>query len=285
MSERRYSDDEIRAIFDAAARSDAARDTDSLGGSSADAAGDGASAPSPPSGMSLEELQDIGREVGLSDAAIAAAARQLDTVGATGSQVAVQGGHGVEGAYGSGAQGTGGALAGASSGGALARLDATRRLPLTVAAATPLAGPLSDAQWDELVGRLRATFNATGTVQQTGGLRTWRNGNLQAHVEPVGDGWQLRLFTRSGQYSQGGMIGSWAGIGGGLLALIGQPEGGIFMAGAGLAALMWSVVGSRGWARRRTAQFDALTAWARGLGASSPGAGGLGVSPGDDSHP
>lgn len=261
MSERRYSDDEMREIFGAAAEAEAHGEVhgEAQGLAQPDG-GSGADALAPATGMSLAELQDIGAEVGLSATAIAAAARRLESPDrATGVQVASPGA------------------------GALARLDATRRMPLTVAASGALAGPISDEQWHELVARLRATFNATGTIQQSGPLRTWRNGNLQVHVEPAGPAsrfdaegregregpaWQVRLFTRSGQYSQGGLIGSMSGVGGGLLALIGQPEGGIFLAGAGLATLAWSFVGSRAWSRLREAQFRDVVAWTQRLAES-----------------
>lgn len=252
MSERRYSDDEMREIFGAAAEAEAQGLPRPDGGAGADSL-------APATGMSLAELQEIGAEAGLSPASIADAARRLEgSAGAAEVQVAPAGA------------------------GALARLDATRRMPLTVAASGALAGPLSDEQWHDLVARLRATFSATGTTQQTGRLRTWRNGNLEVHVEPTapvsrsdaegagGSAWQVRLFTRSGQYSQGGVVGSMSGVGGGLLALIGQPEGGIFLAGAGLATLAWSFVGSRAWARQREAQFRDVVAWTQHLATSAP---------------
>ncbi|NNF27565.1 MAG: hypothetical protein HKN73_10130, partial [Gemmatimonadetes bacterium] len=62
MSERRFSDEEVRQIFDRAARSD----PQPVGGG-----GSGAT------GLTLAELQDIGSEAGLSPEAVAMAAASL----------------------------------------------------------------------------------------------------------------------------------------------------------------------------------------------------------------
>ena len=74
MSERRYSDDEVRRIFDRAARTDSG------------AVGSGGSAAT---GLTLTELQEIGSEAGLSPDAVARAAASLspsDPSGASGVQ-------------------------------------------------------------------------------------------------------------------------------------------------------------------------------------------------------
>ena len=62
MTERRYDDDEVAAIFARAA------DARQVGGHPA----------APSSGMTLQELQDIGREAGLSPESVARAAATLD---------------------------------------------------------------------------------------------------------------------------------------------------------------------------------------------------------------
>jgi hypothetical protein len=62
--ERRYTDDEVAAIFEAASRPVAPRD---------EAAG-----PASPAGLTLARLQEIGREVGIAPEQIAAAAAALD---------------------------------------------------------------------------------------------------------------------------------------------------------------------------------------------------------------
>ena len=62
-NERRFGDDEVREIFDRASRSGAVR----LGGGSIDE-----------HGLTLPELQDVGKEVGLDPERIAEAAAALD---------------------------------------------------------------------------------------------------------------------------------------------------------------------------------------------------------------
>jgi hypothetical protein len=70
--------------------------------------------------------------------------------------------------------------------------------PVSVARTVDLPGPLSDEAWDRLVADLRETFQATGEVRHDGSLRQWRNGNLHALVEPTDSGHRLRLRTLSG---------------------------------------------------------------------------------------
>jgi hypothetical protein len=70
--------------------------------------------------------------------------------------------------------------------------------PRSVARTVPLERGLNDEDWDRLVADLRATFGAVGEVTMHGALRSWSNGNLQAHVEPDGDGWRLRMQTLKG---------------------------------------------------------------------------------------
>lgn len=242
MTQRRYTDDEMRAIFAAASEEASAHEQASDGR----ALESGMGSPPQTEGLTIDELVEIGAEVGLPDHAITEAAMRL---------------------YAGSTRRTSGAatLNATGVGGLPARLDATRRLPLTVAASGPLAGPLDDEKWEDLVARLRATFSATGKVEQVGRLRTWRNGNLQVHVEPAGIGWQVRIFTRSGQLSQTSVLGSVVGIGGGWVALTGEPQGGIFLAGAGLATLAFSVVSARNWARQREAQFADIVAYTQAL--------------------
>src|SRR5688572_10704353 len=140
MSERRYTEEEIAEIFrsatenpDAAARRSA-------------------------TGLTLPELQDIGREVGLSPEAVAQSAARLDR--------SVPGDR---------------------------RLPAsvTRRqlgLPLGVGRTVDLPRKLTDAEWEQLVVDLRTTFDAQGKLAGQGSLREWLNGNLRAMIEPTPTG-------------------------------------------------------------------------------------------------
>ena len=142
MTDRRFNDEEVAAIF--AKATDAAR----------------ASQRQLPSseGLTLAELQSIGREVGITPERVAQAAAELDQLGN----------------------------------------ETSRRflgLPLGVGRTVDLGRRLSDDEWEQLVVDLRETFDARGTVRQEGSFRQWTNGNLQALVEPTATGHRIRLRT------------------------------------------------------------------------------------------
>src|SRR6185503_6120179 len=136
MTERRYADSEVSAIFRDAA-TETQRRVAPIG--------------SAQEGLTLSELQSIGREVGLTPDAIARAAVALD----------VQ-----------------------QSGTIRRRLG----LPIGVTRTVELPRKLSDDEWDRVVVQLREVFNATGRTRVEGGLRQWSNGNLQVRLEPTATG-------------------------------------------------------------------------------------------------
>jgi hypothetical protein len=146
MPERRYAEDEIRAIFARAAHEQdhAQRRLDSS------------------EGLTLAELTRIGEEAGLSPAFVARAARTLDRVDPAPPPTRYLG------------------------------------LPVGVRRTVRLDRPLSDADWERLVGDLRHTFDARGEERGSGGSREWRNGNLVCSVEPAGEGSRIHLRTRKG---------------------------------------------------------------------------------------
>ena len=117
---------------------------------------------SPREGLTLAELQQIGQAAGITPAFIAHAAAVVDQ--------------------------TGPALASATYLG----------LPISVARSVDLPGPFSEADWEQLVVDLRHTFQATGEIRRDGSLRQWKNGNLQALIEPTDSGHRLVLRTRKG---------------------------------------------------------------------------------------
>lgn len=144
-SGRRYDDKEMAAIFRAAAEG-----------------------PQPASnivprdeGLTLAELQAIGREVGLSPDAVAHAALSLDVRAAAESRTMFG-------------------------------------LPIGVARTVNLNRRLTDAEWEQLVVRLREVFDARGTMRSEGSLRQWTNGNLQVLLEPTDSGHRLRFRTIHG---------------------------------------------------------------------------------------
>jgi hypothetical protein len=142
MSERRYNQDEVEAIFQRAAEAQQGV----------------VMVRRPEDGMTLAQLQEIGREVGIPADQISAAASSLQQLG----------------------QPTKRTLLG---------------LPIGVGRTVDLQRRLSDAEWERLVVELRDVFDAKGRLKQEGNFRQWSNGNLQALLEPMGNTHRLRLRT------------------------------------------------------------------------------------------
>ncbi|MGK7312483.1 MAG: hypothetical protein ACN0LA_09610 [Candidatus Longimicrobiales bacterium M2_2A_002] len=219
--ERRYGEDEVREIFGLAA-DDRAR---------LPAAGAGSG-----SGLTLAELREIGREVGLAPERIDAAASLVANRPSAMKERTYLG------------------------------------LPIAVGRSVPLPRPLTDTEWEIVVGELRETFGARGRVRSQGGLREWVNGNLHAFQETTEDGYRLRLQTTKGTAVTATRIGA------GLLALAvvlmlvmvltgagGDLFAPIFLGGLGLAALGSNALVLPSWASRREEQMDYIAARARAL--------------------
>lgn len=214
MTQRRYTDEETAAIFQQAA--------------------EGPAALSPPGprqeGLSLAELQEIGREVGIAPEAIARAAKSLDQVPERRSQRFLG-------------------------------------IPVGVGRTVTLARPLSDEEWDHLVVELRRVFSARGNVRTQGSLREWTNGNLQVLLEPAGDGRQrLVLQTVKGNarvrlMAGVGMLGAAGAV---VIAGASAGQGAGSLSGTAvlwiLGFLLFGGTAFRlpGWARRRQHQMDAI---------------------------
>lgn len=217
MTERRYDEAEIAEIFGRAteAQHEAARPVSS---------GDG---------MTLADVQEIGRQVGITAEAVADAARALDrreprfrrhflglTVGV----------------------------------GRIVELD--RRM--------------STDEWERLVVVLRETFDARGNVKSDGGLRQWTNGNLQVLVEPTGSGDRLRLRTVHASARMLMTVGigvlATTGMVAAVTLLLGIPEPVERLSSLLPLALMGAAtfgVGAarlRGWALTRMRQMDEIAA-------------------------
>jgi hypothetical protein len=145
VPERRFNEEEVAAILErAATRQEPGRQMVSAG-----------------EGLTLGQLQDIGREIGIAPAVIAEAADLLD-----------------EG-----------------------ELTATRRflgLPMGVQRIVRLRRRLSQEEWERVVVELREIFDTRGVLKDEGSLRHWRNGNLQAFLEPTDKGQRIRLRTYKG---------------------------------------------------------------------------------------
>jgi hypothetical protein len=145
MTERRFDEAEVAAIFEKAAEAQHTRQRQLPSGE----------------GMTLAELQQIGREIGIDPQLVTQAARSLEAAGRPTSR----------------------------------RLLG---LPIGVGRTIDLGRKLSDAEWEQLVVDLRETFDARGSIRQEGSFRQWTNGNLQALLEPTSTGHRLRLKTMKG---------------------------------------------------------------------------------------
>lgn len=217
MTEKRFNEAEVAAIFERATEAQNAGQRQLPSGD----------------GMTLAQLQDIGREVGIAPDQIVRAAREIDRVGQPTSLTFLG-------------------------------------LPLGVGRTVDLDRKLSDDEWDQLVVHLRETFNARGTVKREGSLRQWTNGNLQALLEPTARGHRIRLRTIKGD-ARGMMAGGVWMIGGALAGLItaflrGKTgDAGMMSAMAFLGLMGATMFGTSAfrlprWARTRQQQMEEIAA-------------------------
>lgn len=212
--QRTYDDDEVREIFAAAAQRKLA---------------DPGATAAP--GLTLAELQEIGREAGLDTVEVARAAAALETRTLEGPARTSLG------------------------------------MPIEVVRVVPLPRAPADAEWEQLVGELRATFRARGRVVTQGGLREWANGNLHACVEPSGSGYRLRLGTVKGDarslYAVGaavfltGAAGLGSALSGGAMQDAIVPG---MIAASGIAAFGANFLRLPRWADTRRKQMDFIAA-------------------------
>src|SRR6267143_5565045 len=213
MAERRYSDKEIAAIFRVAAEAQTIPSRE---------------VPAD-EGLTLSDLQAIGREVGIPADAVAHAAQAMDLrVGAASRTIL--------------------------------------GLPLGVARTVNLNRRLTDEEWERLVVQLREVFNARGRTRSDGSLRQWTNGNLQVLLEPTETGHRLRFRTTHGaaRASIGAglaVLGVTAivAVSGAIWGTLGDAASGIaLMAAAGVAMIASRALRLPRWARLRERQMEAL---------------------------
>jgi hypothetical protein len=218
MTQRRYGDDEAREIFSLAATGDA-RDQ---------------SPPVHSYGLTLDDLQRIGREAGIEPARVAEAARTLDARGTPSP---------VRRSFG---------------------------MPVAVSRVVDLPRAPTDREWEQLIGQLRTTFGAQGRATTSGGLREWSNGNLHVSVEPTAHGEQLRLGTRNeaavALNGLGTMTGGMSLLTTAAVIAAGKPEKAlavfVLLGGMSLAAFATNVVRSPSWARERERQMREIAEYA-----------------------
>jgi len=224
--ERRYGEDEVGEIFALAA---------SAGSVSLPAASDR-------EGLTLAELQDVGREVGLAPERVARAAAALDERGQVLPRRTLLGS------------------------------------PVSVGRVVELPRTATDREWHFLVAELRETFGAKGDVTSHAGSREWTNGNLYAFLEEAETGPRLRMGTRKGNASELNVL-AFAGLGMALmitLALISKGKVGLelffpsFFALMGGGALAWNRLRLPRWADERERQLEHVAMRARELLAAPP---------------
>ena len=214
MSERRFSEEEVARIFERAAENQQSTKRQLA----------------PAEGMTLADLQEIGRDVGISPALVAEAAKSLDAPAPQNTR----------------------SLFG---------------LPIGVGRTIELNRRLSQAEWDRLVIDLRETFDARGSVRTDGNFKQWTNGNLQALVEPTATGDRVRLRTVKGTVLNA-MRGGLALLGGSsvlslIFAATGKLQAGpinslLILGLTGLAMLTLPALQLPGWARQRRLQMEGI---------------------------
>jgi hypothetical protein len=216
MPDRRFNEAEVSAIFERATEAPRVEHGQTASGE----------------GMTLAELQAIGREVGIAPERIAAAAHSLDRAPSAPRRI-----------FG---------------------------LPMGVERTVELNRRLSDEEWERLVVLLRETFQARGRVASQGSLRQWTNGNLQALLEPTATGQRVRLRTFKSD-GPPRMAGGMAMIGIAVTGLTTAVLTGAAADHGMLAALMTlgalgstmiasAIVGLPRWARLRQQQMDEVAA-------------------------
>lgn len=221
-TERRYEEHEVRKIIDLAIGQD------------------DAPAPSLPSndGLTLGQLQEVGRDVGLSPSRIAQAVAAYEGQGAL-----------------------------------LPRTKALG-LPTSVGSVVSLPRDLSEREWERIVAELRTTFGVKGEVKSQGSLREWTYGNLHAFVEPAETGYRLRLTDSFAAPLGVSVVLGGFFLALGLLVtviLLSREDAGLkflvgtFMSAGGGGAMALTAMSAPGWARRQEQRMEHISQFATAL--------------------
>ncbi len=229
MTERRYTEEEVAEIFRLATETAVRGKTQVPTGE----------------GMTLAQLQDIGREVGIAPEQVEHAAVVLD--------------HPPEAAR-----------------------RTLLGIPIGVSRTVELGRALNDDEWERLVVDLRQTFDAKGVLSRDGSLRQWTNGNLHVYLEPGEYGHRLRMRTVNEGAVLGAFMGSafaafFLLVGIAVFAKHGMDVGRLAFPGllalGGAAGAAANLLRLPGWARRRLSQMEQIAARllsARGSGPGQP---------------
>ena len=221
-TERRYEEHEVRKIIELAIGQD------------------DAPTPSLPSrdGLTLGQLQEVGREVGLSPSRIAQAVATFEGQGA------------------------------------LLPRTKSLGLPTSVGSVVSLPRDLTEREWERLVAELRTTFGTKGEVTSHGSLREWSYGSLHAFVEPTETGYRLRMtdsFAAALGVSTvfGGMF-LVLGLLTTVILLSREDAGlkflvGLFMSAGGGGAMALTALSAPKWARTQEQRMEHISRFAAGL--------------------
>ena len=232
MTERRFTEAEVAAIFAQATEAQVA-----------EAPAPGQRQLPPAEGMTLAELQEIGREVGILPEQLAQAAKAIEVGGRATSRTFLG-------------------------------------LPIGVGVSVELGRKLTEDEWERVVVDLREVFDARGKQSSEGSFRQWTNGNLQALLEPSGAGHRIRLRTVKGSAASlivGGL--GLLGLAGFAVATIALRSGGFDVSqlagpeALGMMGLGLLGVGGLqlpGWARLRRRQMEELAARVAVVASSPP---------------
>ena len=226
--ERKYREDEVAEIFELASGEDA-----QLPVRAAD------------DGLTLAELQEVGREVGLPAERVAAAAAQV------GTRLPA---HPRKVWFGN---------------------------PVGVGRVIDLPRQATNREWQIILADLRQTFRARGEVEPHGETRSWSNGNLHAFLEPTGSGTRLRMSTQKGGSKGWSILGANGLVFGLLLLVTSGLDAATFgttfetllpvlLATGGGGVLAGNFVRLRSWAANRELQMEAIAGRARELLSGPP---------------
>ncbi len=214
MTERRYGDEEIREIFKLAT-TDVARDR---------------RLASESGGLTLEELQHVGKEAGIDASSVARAAAALD---ARGTSTPIRRSFG---------------------------------LPVGLSRVVELPRAPSDREWEQLITEFRTTFGVQGVATSSGNMRQWSHGNLHISLEPSARGEQLRISTLNDSVialnGLGIVFGGMSLLMGAVVTAAGKPGKALVVVGLFgglcLAAIGSNLLRAPRWARERKRQMEAL---------------------------
>lgn len=214
MTDRRFNEEEVAAIFKQATEAQQTPQRQLPSGE----------------GLTLAELQEIGRQVGIAPELVVQAAASLGQVGSPTSRKFLG-------------------------------------LPIAVGRTIDLDRKLSDDEWERLVVDLRETFDARGTVRQEGSLRQWTNGNLQVLLERTANGHRIRLSTVKGDaraWMSGGLVTLGVAAVTALAAVVGVANQhyltwAVEMAAIAAGQFAIGAIRVPGWARLRRKQMEEIS--------------------------